>query len=149
MRTNGTASPRDAGPVRPFARRASARGGKGDRDFTGDLDDDLLGVSASDDELRMHAGDGDGEFASHEVGGGWGGKDRGTLADIDSDGRAHVVAATAFTGDLHFYAGQSDSLKAGVRVGQGWGGTSHLVRPAPPPRRARASPGRPGSRRIG
>ncbi|MDX2291323.1 Resuscitation-promoting factor RpfA, partial [Streptomyces roseofulvus] len=62
-----------------------------------------------------------------QIGQNWGGIGKLTLADIDSDGRADVVATIASTGDLYLYKSQSNSLKAGVKVGQGWGGMSHLI----------------------
>ncbi|MFG2235830.1 FG-GAP-like repeat-containing protein [Streptomyces sp. NPDC048723] len=101
---------------------------KGDRDFTGDLNDDLLGVSASDDKLRMYAGNGDGEFDSHEVGPGWGGMDKIKAADFNNDGEGDLVARNASTGDLYLYLGNGNGgFKSTTKIGTGWNGMTDFV----------------------
>ncbi|MFE0701603.1 FG-GAP-like repeat-containing protein [Streptomyces sp. NPDC058872] len=101
---------------------------KGDRDFTGDLNDDLLGVSASDNKLRMYVGNGEGQFASHEVGPGWGGMDKVKAADFNNDGDGDLVAREASTGELHLYLGNGNGgFKSHTVIGTGWNAISDFV----------------------
>ncbi|MEU3605213.1 FG-GAP-like repeat-containing protein [Streptomyces sp. NPDC035033] len=101
---------------------------KGDRDFTSDLNDDLLGVSASDGKLRMYAGNGDGDFASHEAGTGWGGMDKVKAADFNNDGDGDLVARAAATGELHLYLGNGNGgFKSHTVIGTGWNAMEDFV----------------------
>ncbi|MDX2290836.1 Resuscitation-promoting factor RpfA, partial [Streptomyces roseofulvus] len=77
--------------------------------------------------LNLYVGTSTGVAPAIQIGQNWGGIGKLTLADIDSDGRADVVATIASTGDLYHYASMSNSLKPGVKIGQGWSGMSHLI----------------------
>ncbi|NML50204.1 Resuscitation-promoting factor RpfA [Streptomyces sp. R302] len=103
----------DPYPAQPAVQR--------DHDFTGDGNDDLLGVSASDGKLRMYAGNGAGGFASHEVGPGWGAMDKVKAADFNNDGDADLVARASATGELHLYLGNGGGgFKSHTVIGTGW-----------------------------
>jgi hypothetical protein len=101
----------------------------GNYDYNGDDLDDVVARRNPGGNLEIWAGDGSGGFSGHvTVGTGWGAMNLiETAGDLNSDGKADLIAREASTGALNFYAGTGSGFAPAVRIGRGWEVMSAIV----------------------
>lgn len=104
-----------------------------DRTYDYDTDgaQDLVARSDSDGHLHVYKGSGTGGFGPViDLGPDWNGLDLiETAGDLNSDGKADLLARKASTGRLYFYAGGGSGqlIESGPGLGSGWDTMSAIV----------------------
>jgi hypothetical protein len=100
-------------------------------DFNGDGNADILARNASNHDLYLYPGNGNGGYAAGiDIGNNWSGMDNIFAADFNGDGYPDVMARNSANHDLYFYPGNgTGSIGGGTDVSNNWSAFDTIFSP--------------------